>query len=60
MARVEDDLPEADVVALIAALRRIQELATDTPHGTLAEAQAQLDAIFEACETTLSVSVQQD
>lgn len=48
---------EADVYALVNALRRIQELATDTPAGTLAEAKKALDAIWQQCDTTLAVSV---
>lgn len=48
---------QADTHALVAALRRIQELATDTPAGTLAEAQKALDAIWQQCDTTLAVSV---
>lgn len=51
---------EADTVALVAAIRRIQELATDTPEGTLAEAREQLGAIRDECDIVLAVSVRED
>lgn len=51
---------QADVHALVASLRRIQELATDTPEDTLEEARKALDAIWNECDARLAVSVEQD
>jgi hypothetical protein len=51
---------EADAHQLVAALRRIQELATDLPEGTLAEAQKALAAIWDDCDLTLAAAVKPD